>query len=90
MLQKSLRAAGIRFKNACKFWSGLGRGSGRAPWRNGGCRVGGQGVRSMAKPGLWPVAATWEEGRQGGGGGRWQAAEINDKEKVTIAAPGQF
>ena len=36
MLQKSLRAAGIRFKNPCEFWSGLGRGSGGAPWRNGG------------------------------------------------------
>ena len=36
MLQKSLRAAGVRFKNPCEFWSGLGRGSGRAPWRNGG------------------------------------------------------
>ena len=36
MLQKSLRAAGIRFQNPCEFWSGLGRGSGGGPWRNGG------------------------------------------------------
>ena len=28
MLQKPLRAAGIRFQNTCEFWSGLGRGSG--------------------------------------------------------------
>ena len=36
MLQKSFRAAGIRFQNPCEFWGGLGRGSGGAPWRNGG------------------------------------------------------
>ena len=28
MLQKSLRAVGIRCWSACEFWSGLGMGSG--------------------------------------------------------------
>ena len=41
---KSLRAAGIRFKNPCEFWSGLGRGSRGAPWRNEGPMM--QGRRS--------------------------------------------
>ena len=47
MLHKSLRAAGIRFKNPCEFWSGLGRGSGGAPWRNEGPMM--QGLHGKAR-----------------------------------------
>ena len=57
MLHKSLRAAGIRFQNPCQFWSDLGRGSGRAHWRNGGPMM--QGRRHWRpKPGPRPAAAT--------------------------------
>ena len=53
MLQKSLRSLGIRFKNLCEFWSGLGRGSGGAPWRNEGPMM--QGRRSQGRlNGQWP------------------------------------
>ena len=60
MLHKSLRSMGIRFKNPCEFWSGLGRGSGGplGETKVWSCRVGGTGVHPMAKPGPWPAAAT--------------------------------
>ena len=45
MLQKSFCAAGIRFKNPCEFWSGLGRGSGGALWRNEGPMMQGRRLR---------------------------------------------
>ena len=47
MLQKSLRGVGIRFKNPCEFWSGLGRGSGGAPWRNEGPMMQGRRHRRL-------------------------------------------
>ena len=56
MLQKSLRAAGIRFQNPCEFWGGLGRGGG-PPWRNGGPMMpAARAFCPMAKPGPWPAA----------------------------------
>ena len=39
--QRSFRVVGIRFRNACEFWSGLGEGSGR---ENGGSMMHGSGI----------------------------------------------
>ena len=60
ILQKSVPIVGIRCFSACEFWSGFGRGSGKALEKRRSNDAGSAALTSAPwlTPGPWPAAAT--------------------------------